>query len=166
MSVKKAKPMKRVATVKTKTAKSKINTKANTKANTKIKKSVNTKKSANVSVKVKKVSPKSKMTIYRDKQTRIEILQALAEETHLSKKQVETLFDELNKLIAGHLKKRGSGEFIIPKTGIKIRRIKKKASKARTMFSPLTGKETVIAAKPSRAAVKLTGLKVLQALVE
>ena len=74
--------------------------------------------------------------------------------------------DKLYELkIEKHLKKRGSGEFIIPKTGIKIRRIKKKATKERQMLSPLTGKEVTIAAKPARLSVKLTALKVLKEVV-
>ena len=46
-------------------------------------------------------------------QTRIEILQSLAEQTNLTRVQVETVFDALNKSIEGHMKKRGSGEFTI-----------------------------------------------------
>lgn len=49
--------------------------------------------------------------------------------------------------------------------GIKVRRIKKKATKPRTMVSPLTGQEVVIAGKPSRLAVKLTALKPLKLAV-
>lgn len=126
-----------------------------------------TKKSDNgvqVNVKVKKVSPK--VSVQKDKQTRIEILQSLAEQTNLSRVQVESLFDSLNKVIEGHMKKRGSGEFTIPKTGIKIRRIKKKATKARTMVSPLTGQEVTIAAKPARFSVKLSALKTLKEMIE
>lgn len=117
-----------------------------------------------VNVKVKKVSPKS--TTQKDRQTRVEILQAIAEQTNLSRSQVELIFDALNKIIESHMKKRGSGELTIPKTGIKIRRIKKKASKERNMVSPLTGQAVTIAAKPARYVVKLSALKVLKDLVE
>jgi len=125
-----------------------------------------------VNVKVKKVAPKiaakvtSKVSAHKEKQTRIEILQTLAEQTNLSRVQVESLFDALNDIIEGHLKKRGSGEITIPKTGIKIRRIKKKATKARKMVSPLTGQEVTIAAKPARFSVKLSALKTLKELIE
>jgi len=64
------------------------------------------------------------------------------------------------------MKKRGSGELTIPKTGIKLRRIKKKATKARRMVSPLTSKEVTIAAKPARFAVKLSALKTLKEMIE
>jgi len=117
-----------------------------------------------VNMKVKKVAPK--VSVQKDKQTRIEILQSLAEQTSLSRVQVEAVFDALNTVIEGHMKKRGSGEFTIPKTGIKLRRIKKKATKARKMVSPLTGKEVTIAAKPARFSVKLSALKTLKEMIE
>lgn len=119
-----------------------------------------------VNVRVKKEQSTAKTSVQKDRQTRIEILQALADQTKLTKVQVESVFDVMNKIIAGHMKKRGSGEFTIPKTGIKLRRIKKKATKARHMVSPLTGKEVVIAAKPARFAVKLTALKTLKEMIE
>ncbi len=118
----------------------------------------------NVNMRVKTVKPK--VAVYKDKQTRTQIFQTISENTRLNKSQIEGIFDELNKLIEGHLKKRGSGEFIIPKTGIKLRRVKKKPTKERTMVSPLTGKEVTIAAKPARLSVKLTALKVLKEVVD
>jgi len=117
-----------------------------------------------VNMLVKKVKPKA--TVYKDKQTRTQIFQTISENTRLNKSQVEEIFDELNRLIEGHLKKRGSGEFVIPKTGIKLRRIKKKPTKERTMVSPLTGKEVTIKAKPLRLSVKLTALKSLKEVVD
>jgi nucleoid DNA-binding protein len=139
--------------------KAKVATKANAKSIT------NNKITVNVRVK-KTAKAGDKVITYKDKHTRVEILQIIAENTGLAKKQVEGVFDELNKLIGGHLKKRGSGEFIVPKTGIKIKRIKKKATKQRNMVSPLTGQEVTINAKPARLSVKLTALKALQELVD
>ncbi len=122
----------------------------------------------NVNMKVKNIKPKSivKSAVYKDKQTRNEIFQIISENTNLNKTQIEGVFDELNKLIEGHLKKRGSGEFVIPKAGVKLRRIKKKPTKERRMLSPLTGQEVTIAAKPARLSVKLTALKILKEAVD
>ena len=122
-------------------------------------------KKADVKVKVKKVSQKSGTAI-KEKQTRIEILQKIAEDTNLTRVQTEAVFDSLVSIIEGHIKKRGSGEITIPKTGIKIRRVKKKATKARKMVSPLTGQEVTIDAKPTRHAVKISALKVLKEMAE
>jgi len=110
--------------------------------------------------KVKKSS--SKQVLGKDKQTRIEILRTLADITGLPKTQIEAVFSALTDLMVAHMKKRGSGEFTIPMTGIKVRRVKKKATKPRNMVSPLTGQEVVIPGKPIRSAVKVYALKVLR----
>ncbi|MBT6538916.1 MAG: hypothetical protein HOL58_05450 [Francisellaceae bacterium] len=118
-----------------------------------------------VSVKVKRVAKKTSPT-FKDKHTRADILNILSENTGLTKVQVEAVFAELKGVMRGHLKKRGSGEIILPFLGLKLRKIKKKATKARTMVSPLTGTEVKIAAKPAMNAVKVTVLKALKELAE
>ena len=60
------------------------------------------------------------------------------------------------------MQKRGSGEFTVPVLGIKVRRVKKKATKPRKMISPLTGQEALVPGKPLRMAIKLTALKPLK----
>lgn len=124
---------------------------------------------ANVNMKVTKaakVVKAVKKVVRKDKQTRVEILQTLAEQNNISRSAVEGLFDSLSLLMASHLRKNGSGEFTIPKTGVKIVRYKKPARKERKMLSPLIDKEVIIAAKPARLAVKLTALKPLKDMVE
>ncbi|MDB6095983.1 MAG: DNA-binding protein [Francisellaceae bacterium] len=101
----------------------------------------------------------------KEKQTRIQILQTIADTAELSKVQVKNVFMVLSELLKGHMKKKGSGEFTIPMSGIKVRRIKKKATKARTMVSPLTNKEVVIPAKPARTGIKVTALKSLKVAI-
>ncbi len=113
-----------------------------------------------------KKSGSPKQTLGREKQTRIEILRSIAQNTDLTKVQVESVFSALTDLLNSHMRKRGSGEFIIPMVGIKVRRVKKKATKAREMVSPLTGQEVVIPGKPSRLAVKLSALKPLKQAVQ
>ena len=113
-----------------------------------------------------KKSSQTKQNLGREKQTRIEILRTLAEESGLTRAQVETLFDSLSTLIQSHIRKRGSGEFTIPMSGIKVRRVKKKATKSRKMISPLTGQEVVIPGKPARNAVKISALKTLKTAVK
>lgn len=115
------------------------------------------------SKKLKKSNPKP--NVGKEKQTRIEILRSLADSTGLAKTEVESVFSTLTEMIISHMKKKGSGEFTIPMTGIKVRRVKKKATKARKMVSPLTGQEVTIAGKPARHAVKISALKVLKEAV-
>jgi nucleoid DNA-binding protein len=122
-------------------------------------------KEAVKSVKMK-ITKTVKKVVRKEKQTRIEILQTLAENTSLTRTDVEKVFDNLALLMESHLRKNGSGEFTIPKTGVKLLRYKKPPRKERRMVSPLIGEEVVISAKPARWAVKFTVLKPLKDMVE
>jgi hypothetical protein len=103
--------------------------------------------------------------VSNNKQTRVEILRCIASNTGLKKAQVESVFVTLGDLLHFHMRKRGSGEFIIPMIGIKVRRVKTKAMKSRKMVSPLTGKEVVLAAKPARMVIRLKALQPLKVSV-
>ena len=96
------------------------------------------------------------------KQTKTQIIAALAETTGLSKKDIGGVLAALGGMIEGHMKKRGSGEFSIPDTGVKIRRVKKPARKARMGRNPATGEAMKIAAKPASTVVRVTALKALK----
>jgi len=96
------------------------------------------------------------------KQTKTQIIAALAESTGLSKKDVGGVLAALGGMIEGHMKKRGSGEFTIPDTGVKIRRVKKPARKARMGRNPATGEPMKIAAKPASTVVRVSALKSLK----
>ncbi len=118
-----------------------------------------------MTIKKSKKTGTQKQLLGRDKQTRIEILRSIAESTGLAKVQIESVFLALTTLVHAHMQKRGSGEFIMPMVGIKVRRVKKKATKPRKMTSPLTGQEALIPGKSARLAVKLTALKPLKLAV-
>ena len=96
------------------------------------------------------------------KQTKTQIIQAIAEDTGLSRKQVGDLFSSLSALIKRHMQRRGSGEFSIPETGVKIRRVKKPARKSRMGRNPATGESIKIAAKPASTVIKVAALKALK----
>ena len=100
------------------------------------------------------------------KQTKNQIIAELAEQTELSRQQIKAVFESLSDLVERHLMKRGSGEISIPNLGIKVRRIRKKATKARMGRNPFTGEEVKIAAKPARNVVKVTALKVLKEMIQ
>jgi len=96
--------------------------------------------------------------------TKSEILNAIATDTELTRKQVAAVFTSLEELIAKELKPRGSGLFNM--LGLcKIKSVKKPATKARKGINPFTGEETVFAAKPARKAVKILPLKGLKDMV-
>ncbi len=50
--------------------------------------------------------------------------------------------------------------------GIKVRRIQKKASKAKMGRNPFTGEEIQIPAEPARKSVKVSAMKALKGLIE
>lgn len=88
------------------------------------------------------------------RQTKTQIINAISESTNLSKKDVAAVFASLGKMIEQQLLIKGAGEFAIPDTGVKIRRVKKAARKARMGRNPATGEAFRIAAK-KRAEVTI-----------
>lgn len=107
-------------------------------------------------------APAKKVKAITTKQTKTQILASIAETTSLSKADVSKVFGALGELIEGHMKRRGSGEFTIPDTGVKIRRVKKPARKARMGRNPATGEAMKIAAKPASTVVRVSALKALK----
>lgn len=95
-------------------------------------------------------------------QTKAEIVAAIATETGLTQKDVAAVFSSLGDLVERHMKRRGSGEFTIPDTGVRIRRVRKPPRKARTGRNPATGETIRIPAKPASATVRVTALKPLR----
>ena len=96
--------------------------------------------------------------------TRSEFFMALAESNGFSKKEIAGLFDEITVLIKKNLGKRGPGIVTIPGL-MKIKVVRKPATKARKGINPFTGEETVFKAKPARNAVKITAMKGLKDMV-
>ncbi len=116
----------------------------------------------------KKAAPAAKaapLKAITAKQTKTQIVAAIAESTGLAKKDVAAVFTTMAGMVEAHMKKNGSGEFTIPEVGVKIRRHKKPATKARKMISPFTGEQITVKAKPARNTVKLTALKGLKETV-
>lgn len=131
------------------------------KKKTTAKKKTTTKKAA-----AKKSAPAApKVKAIPEKQTKTQIVSQIAEETGLSKKDVNAVFQSLGQIVEGHMKKRGSGEITIPETGVKVRRQRKPATKSRKGVNPFTGEPMTIKAKPARNTVKVTALKALKETV-
>jgi nucleoid DNA-binding protein len=98
-----------------------------------------------------------------DKLTKAKLNTILAEETGLTKKQVAQVLDSMFGIIKKQLKK-GPGEFTIPGI-VKLRVVKKKATKAREGRNPATGETIKIPAKPARKVVRATVLKATKEVV-
>jgi nucleoid DNA-binding protein len=96
--------------------------------------------------------------------TKTGILNEIAGNTGLNRKQVASVLDELEVLIERHIKKRGAGEFTLPGL-LKIRSVKRPATKKRMGRNPATGEEIVIGPKPASIRVRVTALKRLKEMV-
>ena len=97
----------------------------------------------------------------KDRYSKTQILDQIAAETGLARKQVGTVLDSLNAIIGGHLDKRAVGEFVLPGL-LKISTIKKPAVKARKGINPFTKEEVMFKAKPATTVVKVRPLKALK----
>ncbi|MDA1073954.1 MAG: HU family DNA-binding protein, partial [Proteobacteria bacterium] len=94
----------------------------------------------------------------RTKMTKTAILGDIAEKTELSRKQVGAVIEELEILIERHIKKGGAGEFTLPGL-LKVRSVRRPATKKRMGRNPATGEAIEIGPKPASIRVRVTALK-------
>ena len=114
--------------------------------------------------KKKVATKKAAATAVKKPPTKSEILNHIAAETELSRKEVAAVLDSLSGLIEKNIKPRGVGFFNMPGL-LKIKVIKKPATKARKGTNPFTGEEMMFKAKPARKVVKVLPLKGLKDMV-
>jgi len=97
--------------------------------------------------------------------TKSQIYAQIAEDTGLTRKDVAAVFDSLNGQIKKNLGARNApGLFTIPGL-LKMRVVKKPATKARKGVNPFTGEEMMFKAKPASKTVKVAALKGLKDMV-
>jgi DNA-binding protein HU-beta len=94
--------------------------------------------------------------------TKSEILNQIAKDTELSRKQIGGVFDSLNGLIKKSL--RSHGLFTLPGL-MKMKVVKKPATKAREGVNPFTGEKMMFKAKPASKKVRAMPLKNLKSMV-
>lgn len=94
--------------------------------------------------------------------TKSEILAQISKDTGLSKKQVGEVFESLNGIVKKSL--RGAGLFTLPGL-LKLKVVKKPATKAREGINPFTGEKTMFKAKPASKKVRAAALKALKSMV-
>ena len=94
--------------------------------------------------------------------TKSEIVAQITKDTELSRKQVAAVFESLN----GQIKKslRSGGLFTMPGL-LKLKVVKKPATKAREGINPFTKEKMVFKAKPASKKVRALPLKALKAFV-
>ena len=96
--------------------------------------------------------------------TKSQVFGELAETNDLTRKQVANLFDDLAGMIKKDLGKKGPGYFTVPGL-MKVKVVRKPATKARKGINPFTGEEMIFKAKPARNVVKVLALKGLKDMV-
>jgi DNA-binding protein HU-beta len=94
--------------------------------------------------------------------TKSEILATISKETELSKKQVGAVFDSLSAAIKKSL--RSHGVFTMPGL-LKMKVVKKPATKAREGVNPFNGEKMMFKAKPASKKVRIAALKTLKEYV-
>jgi len=97
--------------------------------------------------------------------TKSETYAYLAHATGLSRKQVASIFENLAGLIGKSLGKKGPGLYVVPGL-MKIKVVRKPATKEREGINPFTGEKTIFKAKPARNVVKVQALKGLKDMVK
>jgi nucleoid DNA-binding protein len=97
--------------------------------------------------------------------TKAQVITELSNSTDLDKKSVNRVFESLQELIRRQLSARGPGEFVIPGL-VKLRVVKKPATKERQGINPFTKEPITIPAKPASKKVRATALKNLKDLVQ
>jgi nucleoid DNA-binding protein len=101
----------------------------------------------------------------KEPMTKTQLITQLAESTELTKKQVGTVMDNLSEIIEGHIKRNGAGVFTLPGL-LKMKVVRKPATKARKGINPFTGEPTVFKAKPARNVVKIQPLKAVKEMAK
>ena len=104
-------------------------------------------------------------TAVKEAMTKSQLLETQSESTGPQRRDVASVLDQLGVVIERHVKRRAVGTFTLPGL-LKIKVVRKPATKARKMMSPFTGQEITVAAKPASRAVKVQPLSGLKRMTE
>jgi nucleoid DNA-binding protein len=102
-----------------------------------------------------------KITATKDRFSKTQIVDQIASDTELTRKQVSAVLECLSDVIEAHVKKNAVGEFVLPGL-LKINTVRKPAVKARKGINPFTKEEVMFKAKPATTVVKVRPLKKLK----
>lgn len=97
--------------------------------------------------------------------TKSQVIAEIADLAEVDKKSVNKVFDGLAELIKKQLGGRGPGEFVIPGL-LKLRTVKKPATKDRPGVNPFTKQPMTIKGKPASKKIRATALKSLKDLIQ
>jgi len=121
------------------------------------------KKKAKKKVSRKKAAAKTAPAVKAIKEpyTKTMLFNEIAESTDLKKKDVVAVFESLSSIINGHIRRNAAGIFTVPGL-MKVKVVRKPATRARKGINPFTGEPTIFKAKPARNVVKIQPLKALK----
>jgi len=108
-----------------------------------------------------KAKPVKNVKAVKARYNKSQLLNALSEKTGVARKEVGSIMEALGDVIHSHVKKGAAGEFLLPGL-LKIKTVKKPATKARKGTNPFTGEEMMFKAKPATTKVKVLPLKNLK----
>ena len=94
--------------------------------------------------------------------TKSEVLDHISKDTGLSRKEVTAVLESMNTCIRKSLRR--NGLFTLPGL-LKLKVVKKPATKARKGVNPFTGEEMMFKAKPASKRVRALPLKGLKTMV-
>lgn len=94
--------------------------------------------------------------------TKSEVLAQISKDTGLTKKEIGAVFESLNGIMRKSL--RAHGLFTLPGV-VKMKVVKKPATKAREGINPFTGEKMIFKAKPASKKVRILPLKNLKDMV-
>jgi len=94
--------------------------------------------------------------------TKSEVLTQISQDTGLTRKQVDAVFDSLNGVMRKSLRR--NGMFTLPGL-MKLKVVAKPATKAREGVNPFTGEKMMFKAKPASKKVRVLPLKSLKEMV-
>ena len=97
--------------------------------------------------------------------TKAQVITEIAEFSELDKKSVARVFYGLTELIKKQLGSRGPGEFVIPGL-LKLKAVKKPATKDRPGINPFTKQPITIKGKPASKKIRASALKSLKDLIQ
>jgi nucleoid DNA-binding protein len=107
-----------------------------------------------------------KTNALKEKMTKAQIVAEISDATGVSKADVKAVLVSLGVQASRHLKPRSCGVFLVPELGVKMKTVKKAATKARPGRNPFTGEEIMIKAKPASKSVRAVMLKAGKAMAD
>ncbi len=113
----------------------------------------------------KKAAAPARVKAIKEPMTKSALYGELAERTGLSRKEITLVFDSLAEVINGHIRRNAAGIFTLPGL-LKIKVVRKPATRARKGINPFTGEPTIFKAKPARNVVKIQALKALKEMAK